>query len=264
MRIPTRRDYRFNLQSKNSHNWNGAGVHWTQFLNTLSIFFPEGEKFFINSIRHYKDQINDPDLKDAVKFFISQEGSHTREHIAYNKALAGAGMPVTELETLVKKLLSFASKKFPKPLQLAITIALEHITAILADILLRDDSFLKNSDYEYRALWEWHALEEIEHKSVAYDVYCDVIGKGFNAYALRVFAFLLANAIFWTMVYRFYYKMVKSSKEHKNFLGWITSFNYQFGNPGGLRKIFPKWLDYLRPSFHPWDDDNSEFLDKHS
>lgn len=257
---PIRRDYSFRLDTKNAHNWNGAGVHWTQFMNTLSVFFPEGERFFINSVRYYRDRINDPSLKEAVKAFISQEAMHTREHISYNTALATSGMPVKELETLVAKILSFASAKLPKSLQLATTIALEHITAILADLLLRDPVFLKNSDSEYSALWKWHAKEEIEHKSVAYDVYQEVIGTGFNAYAIRVFAFLLANVIFWGMFYRFYYKMVKSSNEHKNLMGWMTSVKYQFGNPGALRRLIPAWMDYLRPSFHPWDHDNTDLL----
>lgn len=259
---PVKRDYKFNLGLNNSKNWNGAGIHWTQFMNTLSVFFPEGERFFINSVRNYREQINDPNLKEAVKAFIGQEAMHSREHIEYNEALEAGKMPARELEIVVAKVLKFATNTLPHSFQLAITIALEHITAILADMLLRDPVFLKNSDPEYTKLWTWHALEETEHKSVAFDVYQTVMGKGFNAYALRVFAFLVANVIFWGMFYRFYYKMVKSVGEHKNYLGWFTSFNYQWGKPGGLRRLIPAWMDYFKPSFHPWDHDNSEFLNR--
>lgn len=259
--MPERRDFKFHLSAEKIHDWNGAGVHWTQFLNTLSIFFPAGERFFIDSVRHYRDRITDPELTIAVKAFIGQEAMHTREHIEYNDAMKAGNLPAARLENQVVKLLDSVKKLTPKEAQLAATIALEHLTAVLADMLLRDPLFLKNSDERYAALWMWHAVEETEHKGVAFDVYEKVMGRGVAAYGLRVGAFVVANAVFWSLFYPYYFQMVKGSKQHRNLRGWWKSLKYQWGTPGGLRRIVPDWLDYFRPGFHPWDHDNRQFLE---
>lgn len=260
--LPVRRDFKFHLSAEKIHDWNGAGVHWTQFLNTLSIFFPAGERFFIDSVRNYRDQINDPELAKAIKAFIGQEAMHTREHVEYNDAMVAAKLPAEKFDAQVAALLDAVKKYVPKEGQLAATIALEHLTAVVADMLLKDPQFLANSDERYAALWMWHALEETEHKGVAFDVYEEVMGKGVGAYGLRVGAFVVANVIFWSLFYPYYFSMVKSSKKHRDLRGWWKSLRYQWGNPGGLRRIVPDWLDYFRPGFHPWDHDNRHFLER--
>lgn len=260
--LPERRDYKFHLPPEKIHDWNGAGVHWTQFLNTLSVFFPAGERFFIDSVRCFRDQIKDPELSKAIKAFIGQEAMHTREHVEYNDAMAAGHLPAEKLDAQVAALLDAVKKYVPKEGQLAATIALEHLTAVLADMLLKDPRFLANSDERYAALWMWHAVEETEHKGVAFDVYENVMGKGPGAYALRVGAFVVANAIFWSLFYPYYFAMVKGSNKHLDVRGWWKSFRYQWGNPGGLRRIVPDWLDYFRPGFHPWDHDNRHFLER--
>lgn len=258
--IPERRDFKFHLPAEKIHDWNAGGVHWTQFLNTLSIFFPAGERFFIDSVRHFRDQIKAPALSQAIKAFIGQEAMHTREHVEYNDAMIAGKLPAEQLEGRVAALLEQVKKYAPKEAQLAATIALEHLTAVLADMLLKDPRFLADSDARYVALWQWHALEETEHKGVAFDVYEQVMGKGVAAYGLRVGAFVAANVIFWSLFYPYYYSMVRGTKKHRDLRGWWKTFQYQWGNPGGLRRIVPDWLDYFRPGFHPWDHDNRHFL----
>ncbi len=50
-------------------------------------------------------------------------------------------------------------------------MALEHFTAILAHQLLADPRHLEGAEKETADLWRWHAVEEIEHKGVAYDTW---------------------------------------------------------------------------------------------
>ncbi|NPU93107.1 MAG: metal-dependent hydrolase [Gammaproteobacteria bacterium] len=258
--LPVRRNLQFHLPQNRISNWNGRGTHWTHFLNTLSIFFPAGERFFIQSIRNYRDQITDGDLKKAVAAFIGQEAFHTREHEEYNEAMVAAGLQTDKMEKTVEELLAFLQKNLPKSFQLAATVALEHLTAMLAEMVLTDDRFFEGSEERYHALWQWHAMEETEHKGVAYDVYEQAVGKGPKAYAIRTFAFLVANVIFWSLFYRYYYKVLKAEKQHLNIKGWMKSLNFQFGRDGLLPRMLPEWLDFFRPSFHPWDKDNSFHL----
>ena len=258
--MPVRRNLSFRLPKDRVHDWNGNGLHFTQFLNTLSIFFPAGERFFIDSVRNYRDRINDPELKEAVRHFIGQEGLHSREHIEYNRTLAEAGLPVEKYENQVKVLLDNVKRNLPSSMQLAATCALEHLTAIMAKTLLEHEEPLTGSEERYKALWEWHALEETEHKGVCYDVFEEVVGTGAKAYTIRVSAFLIANAVFWALVMPYHVGMVRTRKKQWDLRGWLKHNKVLWGRKGAFRAIIPEWFDYFRPGFHPWDDDNRDVL----
>lgn len=257
---PIRRNLKFHLPKNAVSHWNGAGLHVSQFFNTMSLFFPEGERFFIQSVRHYRNQIDDPDLSKAVSAFIGQEAMHGREHDEYNKTMVDAGFPVDKMEAHITQLLNFIQRVSPPAFQLAITIALEHLTAILADSLLSNPEQLANSDPRFAALWQWHALEETEHKAVAYDVYQQVIGETPSAYLMRTITLVLTTLIFFAHCYTYYFQIIRKCGEHTNFKGWWTVFRFQWITPGALRKTIPAWLDYFKPGFHPWDHDNRHFL----
>lgn len=257
---PVRRNLNFHLPKERISDWNSAGPQFTHFLNALSIFFPEGERFFISSVRNFREEITDEQLKKDVRNFIAQEAFHTREHEEYNEALAQAGFPVTRYEGIVKKLLGFVKKVAPKDAQLAATVALEHLTAILAHTLLNNEEILEDSDEHFSLVWRWHALEETEHKAVAFDVYKTVMGDGVYSYLLRVNTFVIANVLFWSLVIPFHLDIIRRDKKLTDIKGWWQATQYLWGRPGALRKIIPDWLDYFKPSFHPWDHDNREFL----
>lgn len=258
---PIRRNLKFVLPHDKALTWNAEGKHVTQFFNTLSIFFPAGERFFIQSVRNYKEEIKGDELKEQISAFIGQEGFHTREHEAYNEALKAAGMPMDQLDNIVVQILEIG-KKFPRPFQLAITAALEHLTAVLGDMLLSNEFLLEGAEEHYAAIWNWHAIEETEHKAVCFDAYEQVVGKGAKAYFLRVTAFVLANAIFWSVFFPFYAAMMQRSGGVLDVKGWLKIANVLAGGPGIMRRKLPDWLDFFRPGFHPWMHDNREFLSK--
>jgi len=259
---PIRRNLSFHLPKEEISRWNNQHLHISHFYNTLSIFFPVGERFFIDSVRNYRNQITDPELKASVTAFIGQEAMHGREHDEYNDAMAEAGLPVKKMESKVTWFLGFLQRILPHSLQLAVTVALEHLTAILADTLLRDPDLLKNAHPRYAAIWQWHALEETEHKAVAFDVYTQVVGKGIKAYFHRTFALTMATIIFWMLFYAFYIQVIRKEGGLWDFKGWAASFSFQWLKPGVLRRVIPEWLEFYRPSFHPWDQDNRQYLER--
>jgi predicted metal-dependent hydrolase len=260
--LPIRRDFRFELPADRIHDWHPDGEHITQFFNTLSLFFPVGERFFINAVRNYREQITDPELKEAVKAFIGQEAMHGREHEEYNDLADAGGLPVKQMESTVARLLETLKQRLPQSFQLGATVALEHYTAILADILLREPAVLGDAEPRFKAVWNWHALEETEHKAVAYDVFRTVVGEDARAYAIRASSMLVATGLFWSLVYSYHYRIMKSRGKHRDLRGWWSVFKFQWVNPGGLRRNVRPWLDYFKPGFHPWQHDNREFLSR--
>ena len=258
--MPTRRDLHFDIPAERIGDWHPQGRHVTHFFNALSVFFPEGERFFIHAVRHYRDRISEPQLKKAVAAFIGQEAMHGREHTEYNALMQAAGLPERRLEGVVTRLLERIKKHQPPALQLSATIALEHFTAIMADRLLGDERVLAGAEAHYARLWRWHALEETEHKAVAFDVYDRVMGRGPKAYVIRAAGLLGATLLFWPLVFGFHISMLRADPQARGLRGWLRLLDFQFGRTGALRKLVLPWLEYFRPSFHPWDQDNSRYL----
>lgn len=260
--MPVRRDLQFKLADVDLKTWNANGPLVSAYMNTLSLFFPDGERFFIHSLRHYRDQITDPELKAQVTGFIGQEAMHGREHEEYNERLAEQGMPAEALVQSIFKIIE-AAKRLPEPAQLSITIALEHFTAIYGDLLLRKPELIEGSNPTMTAMWQWHALEETEHKAVAYDVYSKVVGSDLRAYLLRTSTLVVITSIFLSLIAAAMARMLIADKTTKKGpREWAKFAWFMLGPAGGLRGIALPWLDYFKPGFHPWDHDNRHFLNQ--
>ncbi|HEV7723145.1 MAG TPA: metal-dependent hydrolase, partial [Iamia sp.] len=159
------------------HLFMDGDIVMSHIVAVLSSLFPEGEDYFVRSVRHYRDQITDPVLKKQVAGFIGQEAIHGREHRAFNERLAELGFPTDKIDRFTAKRLKFDERISPPKVRLAVTAALEHYTATLAEVLLADEQAQAMfSEDEVRHLLMWHAIEESEHKAVAFDVYKAVGG----------------------------------------------------------------------------------------
>ncbi len=261
---PVRRDLDFDLpqqlKPEDIGQWHPAGRHVSHFFNALSLFFPEGERFFIHSVRHYRGRITDPALQQAITGFIGQEAMHGREHVDFNNLMDRAGLPATQLDRFVGRLLERVKKLIPPSWQLGVTLALEHFTAILANVLLSRPETLAGAHPRMADLWRWHALEETEHKAVAFDVYDQTIGRGFRAWALRCFLLLAVTVIFMSLVFVFHLRLIAADPQARGLRGWARLVSFLYLRPGALRRIVLPWLDYFRPSFHPWMHNNRHYL----
>ena len=171
-----KRDPSFELQKNLSSNWANDDAFLTAVFNALSFSFPKGEKFFMNSVRAFKDEVSS-EMSEEIRIFCIQEATHTREHIKYNKLLCELkGYDLEKLESVFTKSLEQAyTDKVDNKIRLAITTAMEHITASMGASILKGK--LIKSDNPVVDMWKWHSLEEVEHKAVAYEVYKAVNGS---------------------------------------------------------------------------------------
>lgn len=259
--LPIRRDIKFQLPADRIMDWHyEAGPVFTAFLNTFSIVLPIGERFFIDSVRAYRDDVTDPELKKAITAFIGQEAMHGREHETYNNALYAKSRIAPKFERFVEGILKGITKNLPRPFGLSATIALEHFTALLADSVLKEPRISEGADPQFAAIWKWHALEETEHKAVAYDVWQAVMGKGPSAYALRAAGLAIATVVFWGLVIPVFLEVLREGGNLTDVKAWRKFYRYTMGDIGLLRIQLRNYAEYFRPGFHPWDHDNRDFL----
>lgn len=227
----------------------------THFMNGLSILFPEGERFFIRSVLAYREQISDPKLLQEIKEFCAQEAQHTLVHEAMNALAARYGYPVAKLESWVRRDLRRFSNRGKKSraarrAALAMTVCMEHFTAILAfQVLTNAAATQQGLDPAVQALFKWHALEETEHKGVAFDVYHATNGSPFFlrfAMFFSTFFFLLGLFVNVTVL------LCKDGSIRK-WSTWKTGVQFVFGpRQGFLVRPFRDWLAFFKPGFHPW------------
>lgn len=251
------RPLQFHLDAEPS-TWHGAGRDISLFFNVLSTFFPEGEKFFIQSAQYYRDRIEDPQLKEDLRLFSGQEGLHRREHDRYNERLQEAGYPTKMLDRRVHRNLVLMHRWASPRRQLAMTCALEHFTAVLADALLSDERIIENSDPGYAAIWRWHAIEETEHKAVCYDIY-QAVGGG---WLLRSFVMLTTTLGFLTTILYHMHVFLKAEGRAWRPGPWWNVFHWLWVRPGAAWRAAWNYLQYYKPGFHPWQHDNHHHLDR--
>ncbi|MFN3387630.1 MAG: metal-dependent hydrolase [Allosphingosinicella sp.] len=257
----TPRDRRFGRADRTARWWLGGDPVGTALYNALSATFPKGEAFFVESVRAFREGA-DPRLAAEIKAFTTQEVMHSREHVAFNKRAIEAGYDMTRLEKRVDDRLAIVRDKHPI-VSLAATMALEHFTAILAHELLADPRHLEGADAESRALWRWHAIEEIEHKGVAYDTWRHATRDWprFKRWSVKARVMLLVTRNF----------MVDRTIGALDLLrqdgitgprAWARLFWFAFGRPGMMRKILGAWFSFFMPGFHPWHQDDRSLIAK--
>ena len=249
-----------------------AGI--THFMTALSSLFPEGEQFFVNSARAVR---NDPKLLDArlqkeISAFIGQEAMHSKEHLAFNASAQAYGYDVRKLEQRTGKVIQYGvaiSTKLLKPfgftkemIDLTGTCALEHFTSTIAEELLSNPNIQAMfEDETMYNLWMWHAVEENEHKAVAFDIFVGMYGSGAKAYFMRSLALVLAMSILFITQSYFTATLLKTDGK----LTWRDTkymIRYMYGANGFMTRQIPTLLSFLKPNFHPNDLDTTELLNK--
>lgn len=230
----------------------------TTYMAALSATFPPGEKGFIDSVRNYRDQVTDPELQERIKGFIGQEGQHSYQHKQINKVLDDLGLFATRIEKDLEKKITEDKARLDKRDFLASTVGMEHITAIMAEYILNNQHVLTPLPESARELLLWHAVEEIEHKAVAFDVYQSCVGQRRRLHIVMGIQTLL----FLWQVGLYQLSLLRWAKKIPTLRDIAGAAKFFLGKDGLARNIVKPYLDYFRADFHPWDNDNTDLINQ--
>jgi uncharacterized protein len=257
----TIRDLRFLRGARPQRWWLGGDPVATAWFTALSATFPRGEAFFIEAVKAHREGVP-AQLAEQIRAFIVQEVNHSREHLALNRVAEAAGYDLAGIDRHVSELLGQLDGR-PAILNLASTMALEHFTAMMAHEFLAHPEHLAGGDPEVMALWRWHAIEEIEHKAVAYDTWLHATRSWSRWKRWRVKSLLMLLVTKNFLTHRIHDALgllaqdgitgAAAKRRLMAFLLW---------KPGVLRRIFPSWLAYFLPGFHPWSTDDRGLITK--
>lgn len=233
--------------------WFYDSVLVTATANGVNLLFPAGERFFVRSVKHYLPRITDPTLRARVRNFFGQEGSHGHEHERVFEMLERQGYEVRSwLEWYERVAFGVLEPSMPPNIRLSVTVALEHLTAALAENALTTD-FLDHAHPKFQQLVRWHACEELEHKSVAFDVLKEVDPRYWVRMVGMVFG--LGTLLgFWRSGTKMLIQQERGYTKQE-----FRRERKEARDRGQDRKaLLRAVVDYLRPGFHPDDRDTSE------
>lgn len=255
--------------------WMNGSAGLTHFMTALSALFPAGEMFFIDSVRAVRQH---PSIKDnaelqkEISAFIGQEAMHTQEHEGFNGSAQKYGHDVATLDRYTDRAIQATRKVFAflgKPVgitqemvDLTATTALEHFTATIASQLLVNNHIQElMSDETMKTMWLWHAIEENEHKAVAYDVFEGVFGKGVKSYLLRTGSLVAAMAILFCVQSYFVFRLLKQDKQlNRAALKDIYTYAYS-PSKGIITGMAREMIMYFKLGFHPNHHDTDTLLE---
>ena len=249
----TVRRLQFNPQAIRRHYFANSPF-MSHLLTALSSTFPIGEQFFVHSVRNVRDKVQDETLQAQIAAFIGQEAMHSKAHAEFNAAWRSEDYNLDRFQAWLARKDDYVKNLHPK-IQLAITCAFEHFTALLGGYILRHPEVLATLDEDAAKLWVWHAIEEIEHRAVAFDVYQAVYGdEKIRRMIMRSVTTGFASLTLYSTTRLFLQDKKKSlPKVGGNIFGFYL-----------LGKVFlqlaPEYLAYFKTDFHPSEIDYTKLV----
>ena len=242
------------LDTPPERHWCGGDAFRTAWFNALSMSFPSGEQFFIDSVRAGVQTLPEAErqrFEPAIKGFIGQEATHRRVHALFNAHLSTQGLVNRWEARALRRIQSLEGADVRAAV--GATAATEHLTAIMAEHLLSDDAALQGAPARWRTLWLWHASEETEHRATAFDLYRALGGN--ELWRLRLF-----HLVTWHFVCDALRQTVNNLWHDGSFWRWRTwaeGWRFLFGQRGIVRALSGPWRRYRRADFHPSQQDAS-------
>ncbi|WP_442768588.1 metal-dependent hydrolase [Acinetobacter bohemicus] len=249
----TVRRLQFNPQAIRRHYFANSPV-MSHLLTALSSTFPIGEQFFVHSVRNVRDKVKDENLQAQIAAFIGQEAMHSKAHAEFNAAWRSEDYNLDRFQAWLARKDDYVKNLHPK-IQLAITCAFEHFTALLGGYILRHPEVLATLDEDAAKLWIWHAIEEIEHRAVAFDVYQAVYGDDkIRRRIMRSVTTGFASLTLYSATRLFLQDKKKSlPKVGGNIFGF-----YLLGKM--FLQLAPEYLAYFKADFHPSEIDYTKLV----
>ncbi|HTH28003.1 MAG TPA: metal-dependent hydrolase [Sphingobium sp.] len=256
----TPRNVRFERGPLSTRWWHGGDPIATAVYNALSATFPLGEALFVESVRNFRDGA-DAKLATEISAFCNQENLHSREHLALNRRITKAGYDLGPLEAQVRSRLAMLRSK-PPIVALAATAAFEHFTSVVAHEVLANPRHLAGADPEIAALWRWHAVDEVEHKAVAYDTWLHATRdwSRFKRWSVKCKVMLLLTRNYFPDRTRGILELLRQDGLTGPRI-WLRLAWFTLGRPGIARCMMREWIHFFLPGYHPWNVDDRHLIE---
>ena len=245
--------------------WFGSSPFRTHFMNAFGIMIPSGERALLHIIKEFQPLISDVKILEQSKTLVAQEHWHTHSHDKYNEWLAKLGFPSTEIDAQTWGNMQRRLKFIPKKMWMAIATVAEHNSAVFFEFLFSRPELLEQMHPHFQQIWQWHGIEEIEHKGVSLDMWNNMKARlGLSEFLMRVVGLVIVTSIINGRILRLTCRLLLRDKQ---FWKWRTlrdGMGFLFGGRGLVYATFLPWIAFMKPGFHPWDHDTRSLIAQYS
>lgn len=250
------RRLKFNFPNPIPKYWNGGDLGRSYLFNAIAIIAPSFERLALYSVIAFKKEWQHWPQSSDIKAFIGQESAHGNAYEHYNQYFVQQGYQIQGIERMIQKTFLGIGACLPKKMHLSITLAGEHLAAIMADLVLKDSQWLAKAQVHCGAIWRWHAIEEIEHKAVVFDVYQALKG----GYWGRLWGMVIATMAWGGFLTFNMGYMLKKDKGLLSFKAYRSLWSALLGKQGFFRALVKPYLAFFHPKFHPWQHNNRTLI----
>ena len=226
--------------------WLHDSVFISSFFDSSSFLIPDTERFIVKLVKRIAPDISDEELRKKAELLIHEESAHYSVHESYNTMLLREGYKIGFPMYINTAIFKFADKYFSNLTNMAITLTIEFFTLIVAKQFVPFLAAQINVDERLKRLWMWHAIEEIEHSSISFDLF--VYHKG--GYIRRIAAFLFTTFVIFPLANISHLYLLSQNGGLFNFKVMSKGLKMLLGRKGLYRTLLPEWLRFFKPSFH--------------
>lgn len=246
------RPLRFDAHRVNDEHilWSRSSPEFAMFSNALGIHVPWFERFLVAVMRQSRERVDSERLRSDMKGIIGQEANHAYAFEEWNNRLIRRYPKLQSLSEKAKQ--DFAEMQIKRTDQFKVGFVAGYETfTFLAGLIILDryHELMGEADPTIRALWVWHQVEEVEHGSVAFDVYQNLYGE---KEWYRKAMILLAALHIISETFKAYHLMIKgegwyrSPRRTFSALGFFASFAIDL-----FRSSLPVFGRRYHPRVHP-------------
>lgn len=248
----TVRQINFQFSAATQRYWLGGNPFKTHLLNSFTLLFPATEKWSIRVLKKSLRQISNSEVKQDALKFIGQEGQHANSHALFWNNLKQQGYSLNWYFQTVDSALKWFETRFSNAFNVAILAGFEHLTEFIADFGL-SHHVLDRAEPELKLLFEWHAAEEIEHKTVAYDVLSSLT----RSYSFRILGLIVAHIYAISFLALGIGMLLHYDKKLLNFSVWSDFTQFFLIKEKFFFKACVNFVSYFRGNFHPSQKDST-------
>lgn len=224
--------------------WQPLKPEFAAAVNSLSIGMPHGEPYVMRSVRRAASDLDDPELQSRVREYLEQEGEHSRQHRRFNDILVAQHPSLQRVERWLGRSYRLLDRLGPK-FGIAYAAGFE-ATAFAAARWMdahRHELF-RGADPEPATLILWHLAEEVEHKTVAHDVWAVADGSRLRYLAAMATCFAM-------LVWFIFLGTVAQLTAWRRVLSPVAWFRLWKWGIGFAFEVMPTMAITALPSHHP-------------
>lgn len=271
-------------------NFDDTPLYWlendpfsTHMINGIHMLLPEGELWFCRVYNKALPLVTDPDLRADVEGFIRQEAVHSRAHSKAQRYLEQHGLELDsylnrvtwlfqtflgEQPLGIRALEREAFRKQWLVLRVGLIAAIEHFTGVLGQWAMDNTSWEASGDPAMVDLFKWHLAEEVEHRTVAFELFEHLCKTQLGFYVSRQ---ALMAIVFPLFIYflaeggRTLYRQDSTPRVRKwgkmlipQLLMELQRAGKTTGNVPTFTFLVNATLRWIAPGFHPIDEGNTE------